>query len=162
MRITIPAKRFGFEGIHYEVVDGVPKSIEYSDEEKAKIEGYDRTTCGDMELPYGGNPFGYPPALTSYTEEEKKWLGLNMKATKLSPVGGIPDYYFGGIVTEEQEQYAGFLPGLESELPSLISAPSGQFDAMYDDVVNEYLNAGGQEVLDAQIELYHKLEENKK
>ena len=152
---------YGFEGTHYEMVDDVPKAIEYSDEEKSKIEGYDRTTCGDMELLYNGNPFGYPPALTSYTEEEKKWLDLNIKATKLSPVGGIPDYYFGGIVTEEQEQYAGFLPGLESELPSLISAPSSQFDTKFDEVVNEYLNAGGQEVIDAQIELYHKLEENK-
>ena len=114
-----------------------------------------------MELVFNGNPFGYPPTLTDNTDSEKKWLDLNINAVKLSPVGGIPEYNFRGIITKAQDQYEGFLPNLEEQLPSLISAPSNQFDTMYDDIVNEYLKAGGQEILDDRIELYHKLESDK-
>ncbi|MGI5854500.1 MAG: extracellular solute-binding protein, partial [Bacillota bacterium] len=152
---------YGFEGIHYEMVDNVPKAIEYTSEEISKIESYDRTTCGDMELVYNGNPFGYPPYLSKNTPEEIKWYRMHINAKAISQIGGIPEYYFGGIITDAQDKYSGFLPGLESELPSLISAPVAEFDAMYDKVVNEYLEAGGQEVLDAQVELYHKLEASK-
>ncbi len=158
---TYKTLEYGFEGTHYNMADDVPKPIEYSDEDKAKIKGYDRTTCGDMELVFNGNPFGYPPTLTDNTDSEKKWLDLNINAVKLSPVGGIPEYNFRGIITKAQDQYEGFLPNLEEQLPSLISAPSNQFDTMYDDVVNEYLKAGGQEILDDRIELYHKLESDK-
>ena len=158
---TYKTLEYGFEGTHYNMADDVPKPIEYSDEDKAKIKGYDRTTCGDMELVFNGNPFGYPPTLTDNTDSEKKWLDLNINAVKLSPVGGIPEYNFRGIITKAQDQYEGFLPNLEEQLPSLISAPSNQFDTMYDDVVNEYLKAGGQEILDDRIELDHKLESDK-
>ena len=43
-------------------------------------------------------------------------------------------------------------------LPSLISCPADQFDAMYEKVLNDYLSAGGQAVIDAKVALYQELE----
>jgi putative aldouronate transport system substrate-binding protein len=149
---------YGFEGVHYEMIDGTPASILYSDEEKAAIEGYERITTGDMNLMFNGQPFGYMASTIGVTESERRCILLNDIASKLSPVGGIPEYYFQGVVTEAEEMYDGFVPNLETSLPKLIAAPAGEFDALWDSVVNEYLSAGGQEIIDAKTALYAELE----
>ena len=43
----------------------------------------------------------------------------------------------------------------------LITCKPEEFDAAYDKVLQDYLDAGGQEVIDQRIELYNKLEAEK-
>lgn len=152
---------YGFEGVHYEMVDGSPVTIEYTDEQKAAIEGYERITCGDMNLVFNGQPFGYKTSTLNLAEPVRKWTELNAITSSLSTVGGIPEYFFGGIRTEAEQLYDGFLAKLETSLPLLISCSAAEFDALYDSILDEYLSQGGQEIIDQKIELYHQLEESK-
>ena len=155
---TAKTLQYGFEGVHYEMKDGNPVTIAYTDEEKAKIDCYLRTTCGDMVLVYNGNPFGYVTSLEGLSEVEARVQGLMNEAKAMSKVGGVPGYYFQGIKTEAQEEYDGFLPNLQDSMAALITCSPDDFDAMYDAALQEYLDAGGQEVIDAQIALYNELE----
>lgn len=149
---------YGIEGVHYNMTDGVPTTIEYTDEEKAAIENYERITCGDMGIVYSGQPFGYPTSLVGLTEVEARVQVLMDEGIKIAEVGGSAPYNFANIKTDASVEYDGFLPGLTSNLAALIACPVDQFDNMYDSVLSEYLGAGGQAVIDAQIKLYQELE----
>lgn len=152
---------YGIEGVNYSMVDGIPAAIQYTDEQKATVEGYERITCGDMNLLFNGQPFGYKSSTLNLSEPEKKYILMYDEAIKLSKVGGVPDYYFQGVVTEAEETYDGFLPSPEKSLPQLISCPAAEFDALYDKTMNDYLNQGGQEIIDDKVELFRQLEAKK-
>lgn len=149
---------YGIEGVHYEMIDGTPTNIEYTEEERAAIECYERITCGDMNLLYNGQPFGYATSLVGMTEVEAKIQVLMDLGLEIAKVGGSAPYYFQGIRTAAQDEYDGFITDPTKSLASLISCPPDQFDAMYDQVLNDYLTAGGQAVIDAQVQLYQELE----
>ncbi|MDR1263386.1 MAG: extracellular solute-binding protein [Oscillospiraceae bacterium] len=151
---------YGIEGVHYEMVDGSPANIEYTEEEKAVIEGYERITVGDLNLVYNGQPFGYATSLRGLTDAKARHTRLNDVASQLSRVGGVADYYWQGIVTEAEEMYDGFLANLNNGdgLPLLIACPAAEFDALWESTMNDYLSQGGQEVIDSKIELYRQLE----
>jgi hypothetical protein len=143
------------------MVDGIPAAIQYTDEQKTTVEGYERITCGDMNLLFNGQPFGYKSSTLNLSDAEARYTLLYDEAITLSKVGGVPDYYFQGIVTEADEKYDGFLQDLEISLPQLISCPAADFDALYDKTINDYLSQGGQEIIDDKIELYQQLEAKK-
>lgn len=151
---------YGFEGIHYEMVDGVPTTLAKADEEKVadKDNDYERITVGDIMLVYNGRPYGYGSSTAGMTPIKARLARLTDLGFEMAKVGGSAPYYFQGIKTEAQEEYEGFLPGLTENLPALISAKPEDFDAMYDAVLQSYLDAGGQAVIDAQVELYRQLE----
>ena len=149
---------YGLEGIRYEMIDGSPVDIEYTEEEKAGIESYERITCGDMNLLFNGSPLNYATSIIGKTYADAKIIELQEFSRSLSRVGEVPDYYFGGIRTEAEEKYSGFISNPEASLPLLISCPAEEFDAQYDTVISNYLAQGGQEILDQRIALYHELE----
>ena len=149
---------YGIEGRDYEMIDGVPTKIEYTEEERLKIDGYERITCGDMMLVYNGQPYGYPTSLAGMTEVEARIQQLMDLGIEIAKVGGSAPYHFSHIRTAADEQYEGFLTDPTKNLPSLISCPKDQFDAMYDKVLSDYLAAGGQAVIDAKVALYQELE----
>ena len=154
--------RYGFEGVHYTVEDGVVTSLTGSmtDEEKFAdtANDYERITTGDMAICYNGDPRGWVSSLEGLEPIKARLRALNDPAWEIAKIGGSAPYYFQGIKTEAQEEYDGFLPGLTSNLPTLIACSPDEFDAAYDKVLNDYLAAGGQAVIDAQIELYRQLE----
>lgn len=152
--------QYGFEGIHYEMVDGVPTTIAKTNEEKAADTNndYERITVGDMMLVYNGRPYGYATSTAGMTPIKARLQKLTDLGYEMAKIGGSAPYYFQGIRTAAQEEYDGFLPGLIENLPALISCTVEEFDTKYDAVLNGYLTAGGQAVIDAQIELYRELE----
>lgn len=154
--------RYGFEGVHYTEENGVVTSLtgNMTDEEKlADTENdYERITTGDMAICYNGDPRGWVSSTEGLEPIKARLRQLNDPAWEIAKIGGSAPYYFQGIKTAAQEEYDGFLPGLESNLPALIACPADEFDAAYDKVLNDYLAAGGQAVIDAQIELYRQLE----
>ena len=154
---------YGFEGIHYEMIDGVPTTIAKTEEEIAADpdNDYERITVGDMILVYNGKPYGYPTSTAGLNEIKTRITELSDLGFRMAEVGGSAPYYFQGIKTEAEQEYDGFLTAPVNSLPSLISCPADQFDTMYDNLLNDYLAAGGQEVIDSRIELYHQLEDAK-
>lgn len=149
---------YGFEGVHYNMVGGLPVPIKHTDEELNAREGLMRTTCGDLILVYNGNPLGYPDSTDGLEGIELRIQQLLIDGDKYSLYGGRAPYYFQGIETEAEEQYRGFLPELSSSLPALVACAPEKFDEKYDAVLNEYLVAGGQAIIDDAIELYRELE----
>lgn len=150
----------GFEGVHYNTVDGEPQVIVYTEEEIKNGEGLERITCGDMNLAYNGSPLGYKNVPSKPTAPYIRVAELHDITRKMSKVGGIADYFFAGIKTEAQEMYEGLITNLDDKHPlaMLISAPADQFDAMYDAEINKWLEQGGQEIIDQKLALYKELE----
>ena len=150
---------YGFEGVHYEIQDNTVVYITPTDEEKAESEyDFERITCGDLMLVYNGAPYGYQDSTEGMEEVKAKATKLKYDSAEVAEVGGQADYYFQGIQTEADEKYSGLLPDIEAELPRLISCDPAEFDAEYDAVLNNYLEQGGQEVIDEKIALYNELE----
>ena len=150
---------YGFEGIHYEMIDGIPVTIAKTEEEKVAdtANDYERITIGDMILVYNGQPFGYATSTAGMDPIKARITQLSDAGFETGLVGGSAPFHFEFIKTDAQIQYEGFLPGLTTNLPALIACAPEEFDAMYDGILNAYLAAGGQEVIDQQIELYHKI-----
>ena len=110
-----------------------------------------------MILVYNGQPFGYATSTAGMDPIKARITQLSDAGFKTGLVGGSAPFHFEFIKTDAQIQYEGFLPGLTTNLPALIACAPEEFDAMYDGILNAYLAAGGQEVIDQQIELYHKI-----
>lgn len=150
---------YGFEGIHYELQDNKVVTITPTEEEKAASEyDFERITCGDLLLVYSGAPYGYEESTEGMDEIKAKMTQLKYDSAKVADVGGQADYYFQGILTEADQKYGGLVPNLEESLPRLIACDPAEFDTIYDAVLNEYLEQGGQEIIDEKIALYNELE----
>lgn len=152
--------QYGFEGVHYRIEEGNQVvTIEHTEEEKAASEyDFERITVGDMVLVYNGNPYGWVQSPKGMEEAKAKAYILGAQSLKSSVVGGQADYYFQGIETEADKQYKGLVTDPTKNLPLLISCPVKEFDAMYDQVLNDYLSAGGQAIIDDKVKLYNELE----
>ena len=152
--------QYGFEGVHYEIEnENQVVRIEYTDEEKAASEyDFERLTVGDMVLVYNGNPYGWVESPKGMEEAKGKSYILGAQSLKSSVVGGRVDYYFQGIETEADKQYKGLVKDPTQNLPLLISCPPEEFDATYDQILNDYLEAGGQAIQDDKVKLYNELE----
>lgn len=150
---------YGFEGIHYELKDNKVVTITPTEEEKAASDyDFERITCGDLLLVYSGAPYGYEESTEGMDEIKAKMTQLKYDSAKVADVGGQADYYFQGILTEADQKYGGLVPNLEESLPRLIACDPAEFDTIYDAVLNEYLEQGGQEIIDEKIALYNELE----
>jgi putative aldouronate transport system substrate-binding protein len=160
---TCKVLAYGFEGVHYEMIDGSPVTIAHTDEEKAAdtANDYERITCGDMNLLFNGQPFGYKTSLVNVSETDARYGVMYDQAYVLSTFGGRPEYNFSGIRTAAEEQYDGFITGLETYLPQLISCPASEFETLWTQVTTEYLDNGGQAIIDEKAELFLELEANK-
>lgn len=151
--------QYGFEGVHYELDGNEVITITPTDEEKSSSEyDYERITCGDMILVYNGNPYGFVPSSEGMEPAKAKANDLGTMCLKSALVGGQVDYNFQGIRTEADEEYAGIVSDPQTNIPLLISCSPEEFDDMYDSVLNDYLEAGGQEIIDQKIALYKELE----
>lgn len=151
--------QYGFEGVHYELDGNEVITITPTDEEKSSSEyDYERITCGDMMLVYNGNPYGFVPSSEGMEPAKAKANDLGTMCLKSALVGGQVDYNFQGIRTEADEEYAGIVSDPQTNIPLLISCSPEEFDDMYDSVLNDYLEAGGQEIIDQKIALYKELE----
>ena len=151
--------QYGFEGVHYELDGNEVITITPTDEEKSSSEyDYERITCGDMMLVYNGNPYGFGPSSEGMEPAKAKANDLGTMCLKSALVGGQVDYNFQGIRTEADEEYAGIVSDPQTNIPLLISCSPEEFDDMYDSVLNDYLEAGGQEIIDQKIALYKELE----
>jgi putative aldouronate transport system substrate-binding protein len=153
---------YGFEGVHYTEENGAVSSLTGSMTEEEKLADteneYERITCGDMNLCYNGSPLGWVNSTEGMEPIKARTTEMTNTAWEIAEIGGSAPYYFQGIKTAADEEYDGFLPGLTQNLPSLISCSVDEFDAAYDKVLNDWLAAGGQAVLDDKIELYNQLE----
>jgi putative aldouronate transport system substrate-binding protein len=140
--------RYGFEGEHYKMADGVPEPIDIDYNNKTRI------SLGDLGIMYNGDP------------SVERDLATRIKNTAERQKVLVKEYYDIGIensyVTythvqpiESETKYASNLTAKGDEIlvQSVIAKPEN-FDAVYDRLVAEYLSIGGQEIIDEKTRAY--------
>jgi putative aldouronate transport system substrate-binding protein len=140
--------RFGFEGEHYKMVDGVPETIDRDYNTKTRI------SVADLYNMYNGDP------------SVERSLATRLKNTADRLTDLVTDYYEIGVENsytdythlqpiESVNKYSGNLSAKADEIlvQSLMAKPEN-FDAVYDRLVAEYLSIGGQEIIDEKTRAY--------
>lgn len=75
-----------------------------------------------------------------------------MKANEYGKNNGrYPKKFSVGVIEEEVELGATLGSMRDEVMTKAVVAPEGQFDAVYEEQMNGYLNAGGQDIIDARI-----------
>lgn len=142
--------RFGIEGEHFQYVDGVPQAIDVE---------YNKVTMftGDYMLMYNGDPTvkNFEAKVRATFPEPIAQHYLDAIAMAL--IDAYTPYHF-SIVVDSVTKYSSNLGDLEDELHiKTMMAPEGKFDEVYDSMTAEYLQIGGQEVIDDKKLMYSVL-----
>lgn len=149
-RITVS---YGIEGENWTEVDGAPLV-----DEDNKMNGASR----DMSIVNGAWTYE-DDALFYYSilRDSKTWLGnLKVETFKLAKQGT----YLNPIFDRPLEMKAEYTPTLNAKyqelmIKSIMAAP-GEFDSVYDGLQAEYMEIGGQIVMEEKIEAYKSMFEN--
>ncbi len=139
--------RYGFEGENYTLVDGIPTDI-----------NLDYQNLSDYALMYNGDPdetinnatvVASLPDFTKTIREQNLQIGI---------IGGYTPYPFGQEIVA-QTNYQTDLDAKQAELyvNSIMASPDA-FDSTWDSYVQEWLNIGGQEMIDEKKAVYAEKE----
>lgn len=142
--------RYGFEGEHYEMADGVPvtKDVEYN----AKTRIY----VTDLALPYNGDPDVEINKKTLIDLLPEKNQPIRQDSLTIGTAGGYTKYAF-GKPNQAQIKYKSNLDSKAAELyvKSIMAKPE-EFSDTFDTLLKEYMQIGGQEVADEASKMYQE------
>ena len=155
--------QWGIEGETYNMVDGVPTSVPYGDQPSEYKQGYNNSVdywCVIVASRVYGtaedsikttSPQGLPVDFSDALIEN-----YHNKQEAAKKGWAVTDCMFGGAVegateygTELQAKYVEYRD-------KLVQADPAEFDALYDQYAQEYLDAGYQDVIDDRMELYNE------
>ncbi|MBR0463616.1 MAG: extracellular solute-binding protein [Clostridia bacterium] len=140
---------YGIEGEHWEMVDGVPRNIDEQYVAETKI------STSDLAIIYNGDPnYGAKMIVLACPEVIQP---IRATTIELGMVGGFERYSFGQPIVAETE-YGTTLDSKRGELLAtcIMCAPE-ELKANYDQKVAEYMNIGGQAVIDEKTQVYEEL-----
>ncbi|MBM7582060.1 putative aldouronate transport system substrate-binding protein [Caldicoprobacter guelmensis] len=146
--------QFGEEGVHHTIVDGLPKLQAVEGEKMMpSLQNIDYTLIvngiylADKEKTIKANAFSYPGNEHLYESA----YNLAMRGGYVNPGAGL-------IPTEAEAKYGKVLDDKELEIyAKAITAKPEDFDKVWDSLIQEYLAAGGQEVLDQRAALWDEM-----
>lgn len=149
--------QFGEEGVHHEIVDDLPKIIQVEGEKMMpSLQNIDYTLIvngidlADEEKTIAANAFSYPENEHLFEDA----YNLGMRGGYVNPGADL-------IPTDAEAKYAKVLDDKELEIyAKSITAKPEEFDKVWDSLIEEYLAAGGQEVMDQRAELWDKMRGN--
>lgn len=146
----------GNEGIGHEMVDGIPKVKEVEGEQMfPSMQNIDYTLIlngvdlGDEEKTIKANAMSYPGLEDLYP----KCVEFAMRDSYIAPTLPVPvdaDAKYGASLKEKEEELCA----------KVITAKPEDFDALWEELINEYLAAGGQEVIDERTAAWEEMMEN--
>ena len=144
----------GIEGENWSVVDGAPKANE---DNKMIGVGNDMSIVNPA-WKYENDALMYYAIL----DANKSWLGnLKVDTYKLASQGGT---YLNPIFDRPLEIKAEYTPTLNAKYQELmiksIMATPAEFDSVYDGLQAEYMEIGGQLVMEEKIEAYQSMFQN--
>lgn len=132
---------YGEEGEHYELIDGIPVTIDAEHNKETKWNNL------DLSIIYNGSDFGIEDGYyKSLIVTDPVFGEVKEHAARL----GVQDGYYDPIYTcilKSENQYRSTLDKKFQDImiKSIIAAPD-QFDKTYDSLCDEYMNIGGQAV----------------
>lgn len=154
--------QFGEEGVNHTLVDGIPQGIAQTGENMMTSNlNMDYTVIvngaelGDTEK----NVRTYAAALAS---GDKQYESLAMESYKINTTDGYSSFYY-GVPNEANIKYGKTLGDINKQMiDRLIVAKESEFDALYDKLVKEYMDAGGKAVQEENVKNYREVTANKK
>ena len=146
--------QFGEEGVHHEIVDDLPKLLMVEGEKMMpSLQNIDYTLIvngiylEDTQKIIGANAFSYPENEHLYEAA----YNLALRDGYVNPGAGL-------IPTDAEAKYSKVLDDKELEIyAQSITAKPEEFDNVWDPLIEEYLAAGGQEVMDQRAALWDEL-----
>ncbi|WP_340023536.1 extracellular solute-binding protein [Paenibacillus sp. FSL K6-1096] len=154
--------QFGEEGVNHTMKDGIPQGISQTGENMMTSNlNMDYTVIvngaelGDTEK----NVKTYAAALAS---GDKQYESLAMESYKINTTDGYSSFYY-GIPNEANIKYGKTLGDMNKQMiDRLIVAKESEFDALYEKLVKEYMDAGGKAVQEENVKNYREVTANKK
>jgi putative aldouronate transport system substrate-binding protein len=149
--------QFGEEGVHHTIVDGLPMLTQVEGEKMMpSLQNIDYTLIvngiylADATKRIKANAFSYPGNEHLFEDS----YNLAIRDGYVNPGAGL-------IPTDADAKYGKVLDDKELEIyAKSITAKPEEFDAVWDSLIQEYLAAGGQEVLDQRAKLWDELRGN--
>lgn len=143
----------GNEGVGHEIIDGIPKVLQVEGEQMfPSMQNIDYTLIlngvdlGDEEKTIRANAMSYPGLEDLYAD----CVELSMRDSYVAPTLPVP--------VDADAKYSVALRDREDELyGKVITAKPGDFDAVWEKLINEYLAAGGQEVIDERAAAWKEM-----
>jgi putative aldouronate transport system substrate-binding protein len=141
--------RYGFEGEHYNLVDGFPVVIDRDYNAKTRM------NLGDLQLPYNGDPIIENALANIRNTFPERTIQIRLDQYPIATENSYVPYDFGQPIDSEIK-YASNLQAKADEIyvQSIMAKPEN-FDATYDRLVAEYLRIGGQEIIDEKTKVYN-------
>lgn len=142
---------YGFEGEHYvRNEDGSHDSTQMAEN------ATELNSTGDLILVYNGNPDpDVAKAELINNNILPELVDTYLAAFKASTVSTYVPYMFQQAIESEGEYSASLAEKLTELRVKSITCSPDEFDATWDALVNEYLEMGGQTVIDEKIEAYN-------
>lgn len=146
--------QFGEEGVHHVIEDGLPKLEQVQGEKMMpSLQNIDYTLIVngiylvDETKRIKANAFSYPGNEHLFEDSYR----LAMRDGYVNPGAGL-------IPTDADAKYSKVLDDKELEIyAKSITAKPEEFDAVWDSLIQEYLAAGGKEVLEQRAKLWDEL-----
>ncbi|SEM76113.1 putative aldouronate transport system substrate-binding protein [Paenibacillus sp. cl141a] len=154
--------QFGEEGVNHKLIDGIPQGIAQTGENMQTSNlNMDYTLIvngaelGDTEK----NVRTYAAALAAGDQSYEK---LAVESYKINTTDGYTGFYY-GVSNEASIKYGKTLGDMNKQMSDrLVVAKPAEFDALYDKLVKEYMDAGGQAVQDENIKNYREIKAQSK
>lgn len=149
--------QFGEEGVNHTLKDGIPQGISQTGENMMTSNlNMDYTVIvngaelGDTEK----NVKTYAAALAS---GDKQYEALAMESYKINTTDGYSSFYY-GVPNEANIKYGKTLGDMNKQMiDRLVVAKEAEFDALYEKLVKEYMDAGGKAVQDENVKNYREV-----
>jgi putative aldouronate transport system substrate-binding protein len=137
---------YGFEGEHYEIVDGAPQYIDLD------YQASDMISTNDLAIMFNGDfTYGEKMIVLACPESTRE---LRATLLKIALVGGYVDYSFDRPILSVGE-HGGNLSSKGGELlAECIMCKPELLKTTFETKVNEYMNSGGTEVMDEKFAAY--------
>lgn len=154
--------QFGEEGVNHTLVNDIPQGIQQSGENMQTSNlNMDYTLIvngaelGDTEK----NVKTYAAALAAGDPSYEK---LAIDSYRINTTDGYSAFFY-GVPNEANIKYGKTLGDMNKQMiDRLIVAKPAEFDALYDKLVKEYMDAGGQAVQDENVKNYREIKAQSK
>jgi putative aldouronate transport system substrate-binding protein len=140
--------RYGFEGEHYKMVDGVPEPIDIDYNNKTRL------SLGDLGIMYNGDPSVERDLATRIKNTAERQKLLVKEYYDIGIENSYVSYVHVQPIESENKYSSNLLAKGDEILVQSIMAKPENFDAVYDRLVAEYLAIGGQEIIDEKTKAY--------
>ncbi|WP_269084556.1 extracellular solute-binding protein [Paenibacillus xylanivorans] len=154
--------QFGEEGVNHTMVEDIPQRIAQTGENMQMSNlNLDYTLVvngaelGDTEK----NVKTYAAALAT---GDKAYEQLAVDSYKINTTDGFTGFYY-GVPNEASIKYGKTLGDMNKQMMDrLIVVKPAEFDALYDKLVKEYMDAGGKAVQEENVKHYREIKESSK